>query len=127
MAPANISEALALPSFINTTIGISIMPLSLFKYSLSPFLVSVYTISPLPKNSSAISAQMFSNPPGLFLKSKISPFIFDFFNESNSFMKSSYVISSKEVILKYPISFSSSSDFTVTSLIISLVIPISTV
>ena len=84
MAPAKISDALALFSSTSTTIGQSIcLPSSSPNVWIFPFLSFVYTTVPagsLPTVSagsslSTISVTAVSSPPGLARKSTIRPFI----------------------------------------------------
>ena len=87
------------------------------------FLPFVETISPLSKKKSVIFIACDSNPPGLFLRSRIYELISLFFFKSLIFsLNWSLLFSLKEVSRIYPISPSITFDLTEVIFIISLVI-----
>ena len=100
--PLTISEADAEPSFTSTTNGSLVLVFELdasnFSSS-SAFLPFWETIIPLSTNKSTTPIAWDNNPPGLFLKSRIKPFLSLF--SLIIFSKSSVTLASKLATLKY--------------------------
>ena len=76
-APANISDALAVPSFTSMTTGISVIIASFLdtvNCSFAIFDLVIRIVSSFFKNKSAIPVASLTIPPPLLLKSIIIPF-----------------------------------------------------